>query len=45
MDTSHLAAGTLLDPAGLAAKATTRLGVATEQVFDGPRRRHPHPRR
>ena len=34
MDTSHLAAGTLLDPGGLAAKATTRLGVTTEQVFD-----------
>lgn len=34
VDTAHLAAGTLLDPAGLAAKATRRLGVTAEQVYD-----------
>lgn len=33
-DTPHLAAGTLVDPAGLAAKATSRLGVTAEQVYD-----------
>ncbi len=34
IDTAHLAAGALLDPAGLAAKATRRLGVTAEQVYD-----------
>ena len=34
LDTPHLAAGTLLDRAGLAAKATSRLGVNSEQVYD-----------
>lgn len=34
LDTAHLAAGSLLDPAGLAAKATSRLGVAAEQIYD-----------
>lgn len=33
LDTLHLAAGALLDPAGLAAKATSRLGVTAEQVY------------
>ena len=34
LDTAHLAAGTLLDPAGLAARAVSRLGVTAEQVYD-----------
>lgn len=34
LDTPQLAAGTLLDPAGIAAKATSRLGVTAEQVYD-----------
>jgi hypothetical protein len=34
MDASHLAAAALLDPAGLAAKATSRLGISADQVFD-----------
>jgi hypothetical protein len=33
LDTPHLAAGALLDPAGLAAKALSRLDVTTEQVY------------
>src|SRR5579875_982829 len=34
LDTRHLAAGALLDPAGLAAKVIRRLGVTSEQVYD-----------
>jgi ATP-dependent Clp protease ATP-binding subunit ClpA len=34
LDTPHLAAGALLDPAGLAAKALSRLDVTAEQVYD-----------
>lgn len=34
IDTAHLAAGALLDPAGVAAKAIRRLGVTAEQVYD-----------
>jgi len=34
MDATHLAAAALLDPAGLAARATSRLDVSVRQVFD-----------
>lgn len=34
LDTPHLAAGALLDPAGLAARALSRLDVTAQQVYD-----------
>lgn len=34
MDATHLAAAALLDPVGLAARATSRLDVSNRQVFD-----------
>lgn len=34
MEATHLAAAAIMDPAGLAARATTRLDVTSRQVFD-----------